>query len=395
MAAIRKVRKHGRTRWRVSWYDALRTRRQRFFCTRAEAEAQQAEAILQGRQKLTARVERRITMRDYVAQWLPRYAAEHQLKARTRQSYDGVLRTHVVPALGDLRVSTITQPAVKALLARQRERGAARNSVCLLHSVLALVCASAVEDGLLVVNPTLGLRKKMRLGASTEALAEAVQAKAMAQAELDHALTVARTSSPLFRLYVLLARTGLRISEALAIQDGDLDLEARRLRVVRQLGAHGATTAPKGGHGRSVDLSVDAVTVLKAEIAEKKRRKLAGAFATLPPWTFCTATGVPYRSRNVLRDWHQVQVRAGLVDATGHPRFGLHAFRHTFASLCLLHDPEKLLYIQEQLGHLDVRLTRTIYGSAFKRHDPAAADQQDARSTPVVTTPVTEADSGT
>jgi integrase len=88
-----------------------------------------------------------------------------------------------------------------------------------------------------------------------------------------------------------------------------------------------------------------------------------------------------------------VQRLAGLLDAAGKPRFGLHAFRHTFASLHILHGAN-LAWLQEQLGHIDIRLTRTIYGSAFKLRDLAAADRQDRRSGLVVTGVVTRTADG-
>src|SRR5262245_2057340 len=98
-----------------------------------------------------------------------------------------------------------------------------------------------------------------------------------------------------------LARTGLRIGEALALDDTDpevFDFDGRRLRVLRQLGRRGIVDTPKLGYGRDIDLSLDVVAVLKATIAEKKRRKLAGDFADLPRWTFCTARGTAYSARN-------------------------------------------------------------------------------------------------
>jgi integrase len=84
-----------------------------------------------------------------------------------------------------------------------------------------------------------------------------------------------------------------------------------------------------------------------------------------------------------------VQERARLLDAEGAPRFDLHSFRHTFASLHIL-DGATLAWLQEQLGHSDVRLTRSTYGKWFKLRDLAAADRQDARSRLMVTGVVTK-----
>ena len=88
----------------------------------------------------------------------------------------------------------------------------------------------------------------------------------------------------------------------------------------------------------------------------------------------------------MLRDWYRVQERAKLLDAEGAPRFDLHSFRHTFASLQIL-DGATLPWLQEQLGHSDMRLTRSTYGKWFKLRDLAAADRQDARSRLVVVQP--------
>ena len=120
--------------------------------------------------------------------------------------------------------------------------------------------------------------------------------------------------------------------------------------------------------------------------------KLPGQWTDLPRWTSCTSHGTPYSARNVLRDWYRVQEKARLLDADGAPRFDLHSLRHTFASLHILNGAT-LAWLQEQLGHSDVRLTRSTYGKWFKLRDLAAADHQDARSRLVVTKMVTEAGS--
>src|SRR5262249_42738678 len=134
------------------------------------------------------------------------------------------------------------------------------------------------------------------------------------------------------------------------------DFDGRRVCVLRQLGRRGVIGTPKSGYGRDVDLSQELVAILKAQIAQKKKAKLAGQWTDLPRWMFCTSRGTPYTARNVLRDWYRVQERAKLLDAEGAPRFDLHSFRHTFASLHILNGAT-LPWLQEQLGHSDVRLT--------------------------------------
>src|SRR5262249_38888504 len=143
------------------------------------------------------------------------------------------------------------------------------------------------------------------------------------------------------------------------------DFDARRLRMLRQLGKRGAVGTPKSGVGRDVDLSHDVAAVIRQVIAKKRPEKLKWKWAALPGWTFVTTQGTPYTARNVLRAWYAVQHRAKLLDAHGAPRFDLKSLRHTFASLHILNGCT-LAWLQEQMGHADIRLTRSTYGRWFK-----------------------------
>src|SRR5262245_23320429 len=252
MAATKKVEKHGRVRWRVSWYDALGQRHQKFFASKADAEQHRADVTKASRQRLAPRVDPNITVKDYAARWLPQHATEQDLKPRTIESYAATLRLHVLPiavgalTFGDLPVAAIRRPLVKALLRRQREHGYSRDSVRITLAVLSAMLEEAVEDDLLVANPAHRLRKKLRLSASHDARAEDILA--LTQDELDRALAAARDCSALFPLYLTLARTGLRIGEALGLDDTDpavFDFDGRRLRVLRQLGRRGVIGTPK------------------------------------------------------------------------------------------------------------------------------------------------------
>jgi len=68
---------------------------------------------------------------------------------------------------------------------------------------------------------------------------------------LNATLRVAPGHHPLF---LPLARTGVRIGEAIAFQWPDIDLVDREIRVERGFSARQIET-PKTGHGRTVDMS--------------------------------------------------------------------------------------------------------------------------------------------
>jgi integrase len=66
-----------------------------------------------------------------------------------------------------------------------------------------------------------------------------------------------------YALFLLLARTGMRIGEALALQGGDIDFDERFIEVKRSVYRDKITT-PKNGKTRLVDMSLQPAETLKA-----------------------------------------------------------------------------------------------------------------------------------
>jgi len=90
--------------------------------------------------------------------------------------------------------------------------------------------------------------------------------KAFSRDQLSTFFDTARTRAVLhFALFFTLARTGLRLGEARALQWRDVDLERRELRVQRTVADDSNKTlgTPKSGHARTVDLSRQAADLLR------------------------------------------------------------------------------------------------------------------------------------
>ena len=187
------------------------------------------------------------------------------------------------------------------------------------------------------------------------------------------------------RAGVTLARTGLRISEALALDDTDpqvFDFDARRLRVLRQLGRRGTIGTPKSGCGRDVDLSTDVVTVLKSAIVDKKRRSSRAASPSCrldvlhQQGDAAVAPQRPPREGEAPRRRRPPPLRPAQLPA--HLRVTPHRERR------------QALLAAGAARALRRPAHQHIYGSAFKLRDLAAADDQDTRSRVLVTSVVTK-----
>jgi integrase len=69
-----------------------------------------------------------------------------------------------------------------------------------------------------------------------------------------------------------------------------------------------------------------------------------------------------------------------LLEAAGLRKVGLHALRHTYASL-LINQGESIKYVSKQLGHASIQITADLYSHLF-RETSLAAMQRLERSIP-------------
>jgi len=172
-------------------------------------------------------------------------------------------------------------------------------------------------------------------------------------------------------LVELLYGAGLRVSEAVGVEKGGVDLE---LRIVRVLG--------KGGKERLVPLGRPA--------AEAVRRYLALGRPHLDrryrPELFLNARGGPLTRAGAFLILRRLAEKAGLEPERVHP----HLLRHSFATH-LLEGGADLRSVQEMLGHADLGTTerythvsdrrrREVYFQAHP-HAKRSAPQEDSRET--------------
>ena len=90
-------------------------------------------------------------------------------------------------------------------------------------------------------------------------------------------------------------------------------------------------------------------------------------FASQKPLGFVFANGrgnVDFNNNILVWGFHPVQVRAGVVDNAGKPKFGLHSLRHFFASW-IIEQGFTAKKLQALLGHSSIQMTFDRYGHLF------------------------------
>jgi integrase len=297
----------------------------------------------------------RSTFAEWADDWL---ATTVHLRARTRAGYVAALRTHVLPAFGELPIARIEQVDVRRLIADLIAGGAAPGTVRGARKVARLVFASAVGSGAIKVNPCDGVRvprsdrhEMMFLSTSQiEALAEAI-------------------SPPYGVLIRLAAYTGLRAGEIGALRVGRLDLLRRRIEVVESLAEEPwvglVFGPPKTYERRAVALPPSLCEELAAYLADRPREPDALVFGA--------PEGGPLRHRNFYRrQFRPAVAAAGLPERT---RF--HDLRHTCAALLIAQGAHPLAVMQ-RLGHSSITVTMNTYGHLFPELDEALTEGLDA-----------------
>jgi integrase len=171
-------------------------------------------------------------------------------------------------------------------------------------------------------------------------------------------------------LFLFLADTGCRPSEALAIQWEDVDLAGRSAHIHRALDLDGTEKRTKTSTGRYVDLSARLVAALDRHQTTVEAAALA-AGRDVNLLVFPSETGKPIDVKNMARSFRKLLVRAGL------PRFGPYSLRHTFASH-LLGMSAPITYVANQMGHATPAITLSAYAHFLPSGDRVLADRLEA-----------------
>jgi integrase len=179
-------------------------------------------------------------------------------------------------------------------------------------------------------------------------------------------------------LFELLATTGLRISEAIALQRLHLQLDDPKPEVcVRRAIVRERIEPPKTKYGRrDVLLPPSLASRLRVHLADQ-----ADHDSTV--LLFPNDAGGVLDPNNLRR-----RVLKPLVEEVNAPWAGFHTFRHTFASIHLS-EGTNLLQLSRALGHHSAAFTLTRYTHLLPGDEAPALD---VLSTDRATTPVSPAD---
>jgi len=190
-------------------------------------------------------------LKDYWKRFEANYKGT--LKRSTWTSYETNMRLHILPELGSHRLDEITKTMMKKLVSQLVDKGRAKDSIRLTVASLGIVYSQAIDDKIVVENPTKGLGKFYRQ-------AKRKHEEISPLTEEESLLFLEKTleyDPKYYPLFLCALHTGMRSGELAGVQWTDVDWKGRFFEVRRQV-VDGETTDLKTKNGRRrIDLSDD------------------------------------------------------------------------------------------------------------------------------------------
>ena len=267
--------------------------------------------------------------------------------------YEGIVRKHLIPAFGHLRLKDLARPQVRRLYA-QKAKTLSPRTVDYVHVTLQKALSQAMRDDLIPRNVATGERPRSSR--------ERQEIKALSPAQVRALLDAARGARG-EAIYTVALHTGLRQGELLGLKWTDLDLDSKspRLAVRRTLKVveGGLDFGPPKNRAsrRSVPLNRIALAALRSHKLRQNEERLR-----TPGWrdrnlVFPNRVGEPAEHNNLYRREYLPLLKKAGLEGEG---FNFHSLRHTFAT-ALLANGEHPKKVQALLGHSSITQTMDTY----------------------------------
>jgi len=303
----------------------------------------------------------------FLDEWVERYRGQGRrgFRENTRDEYRRLIANYARPYFSSkvklIEVTTFQLARFVDWLADEDEQGKRLSDSTIANIVIPLRAAltTANREGLIRHNPSQGLALPHR--EEVEEDEDEGEIKVFTREQLAGVLAMAPESYKL--LFEVLATTGLRISEGIALQRLHFQIDGSTPEVcVRRAIVRRRVEPPKTKYGRrEVALPAPLVYRLRAHFAAQEDQD-------------STALVFTNRDGNVLEYGNLLRRHLKpIVEEVNAPWAGFHTFRHTFASLHLSRGTN-LLQLSRALGHHSAAFTLSRYTHLLPGDEAPALD---------------------
>ncbi len=333
--------------------------------TQAEVKKKLKAAIDKSDRIDTVRADK-YTLGTWVKLWFEVYSKPN-LRESTARYYQMFIDKHIVPKLGDVKLTELRAMQIQKfyndlrtggrLREAQREKnpGLSASYIRGIHTMLHTCLDAAVREKLILSNPTNDCKPPKLVKKEMKTL----------EPEQVQAYLKAADARGLLPMFFLELTTGMRKSELVALQWTDVNWKERTISVSKQaykIDGKMTVMPPKTANSvRKIALSEETLAMLKKQQKEDEEGWPDSPYLFPSP-----VTGEMYHPDSVVNLHKKILKEAGLE----HIRF--HDLRHTFATLALQNGVD-VKTVSAMLGHSNAGFTLATY-----THTTTAAQHQAA-----------------
>ncbi|MFB4472730.1 tyrosine-type recombinase/integrase [Oceanobacillus caeni] len=301
---------------------------------------------------------------DWEKHYISQGAKESSLRARK------IALKHIRNELGDMAIQRISKKAYQDTIDKLANKFST-NYVSSIHTSANMVFEYAKENKIIKEVPTkdIKLPKKKKTVSDLEK-GDTIHEKFLEKEELEEFLTVAKNEGLESDLlaFTMLAYTGLRVGEMVALKWSDIDFDNHTLRVIRTYynptnnkTEYTLLTPKTEGSIRTITIDKLLIDLLRLHKKEQDKIKNENKpFYHDNDFIFATNEGYPKTIKHI-----SIRMQRLLKKTKIKKHVTPHSFRHTHTSL-LIEANVHIKEIQERLGHSDINTTMDIYAHMTK-----------------------------
>ena len=363
-----RERADGRWEARVTYRidGEARLRRKSVYRTTRKGAHEEMVAMLSDLRVGTAPRNDRVTVNAFLEDWLA--DRRGQVRPATWRRYAQIVRCHLAPALGGVRLTKLSPAQVQDMLGRVQANGLSARSTSHVRAVLRAALARAGRWGLVSRN----------VAALTDAPKVVSARRSSLTVEELRQVFRAAARTDLEAIVMVAGMTGLRQSEILGLQWACIDFEGMSIRIDSQLqrvaGAWCLADVKTVQSRRVVPMTATLADALRRERARQTERRVLAAAEWHEPidgLVFTTGRGRPLHGTSVTHAFQRLLAAAGMV------RRPFHNLRATTVTL-MASEGVEIATVKDLMGHADIRTTMNVYASALPSRKLEAASRMEA-----------------
>ena len=308
-----------------------------------------------------------IKVKDWAETWQKDYL--NAVKPSTREQYDTNIRNHIIPALGQTKLSKLTAPMIQKFYNKSLQTLTPK-SVRNIHGILHKMLSQAVKVRYITINPCDACepptvpRKEISPLTPEQVTAFLQEIKGTANE----------------KMLIVDIFTGMRQAEIAGLTWDCIDFEKGTITIYRQYRKERHYKSKgiyqfsplKNNRPRTITPAKTVMDTLKEikEEQDKFSEEAGDQYHNPDGFVFTNHKGKPIPSTTMYGNFKRIAQKIGCPSAR------YHDLRHTFATLSL-QNGDDVKTVSSNLGHATVAFTLDVYGHVSEQMKKDSADRME------------------